>query len=147
MRTRALHFTAQIQNSPKAVMSYIADVRHRPLFLPSLKSVFDIQGDPVAVGTTWKWKWVALGIEFEGVGRCISYEPGRQYALRTEGGITSSWTYRAEAEGGGTRLTLDLEYEIPEKALGRLPTDAILDAVRKSEADHAIHNLKLILDQ
>ena len=147
MRTRHVQIAAQIRNSPEVVMGYIADVRNRPLFLASLKAVSDIKGEPSAVGTAWRWKWVALGMEFEGIGRCISYEPARQYVFRTEGGITSTWSYKAEGEGGGTRLTLDLEYEMPERALARMWSDAILDGLRKSEADHAIQNLKLILDQ
>jgi len=147
MRTRNGQITAHIQNTPDVVMGYIADVRNRPFFLPSLKSVAEIQGAPTAVGTTWKWKWIALGMEFEGVGRCISHEPGRQYVFRTEGGITSTWIYKAEAEGGGTKVTLDIEYEIPERVLARLSSDAILDTLRKSEADHATQNLKLILER
>jgi carbon monoxide dehydrogenase subunit G len=147
MNTRTVQITAHIQNSPDKVMNYIADVRNRPFFLPSLKAVADIQGDPSAVGTTWKWKWVALGMQFEGVGRCMSHERGRQYTFQTEGGIKSTWTYKAEPESGGTKVTCDLEYEIPERALARLSSKAVLDVLRKSEADHAVQNLKLILDR
>jgi carbon monoxide dehydrogenase subunit G len=147
MRTRTLQLDAYIENTPETVMRYIADVRNRPFFLPSLKSVSDIKGDASAPGATWRWKWVVLGMEFEGAGRCLSYEPGRQYAFRTEGGIASTWTYKAGAERTGTKLTVDIEYEVPEKALARLPSDTVLDALRKSEANTAIQNLKSILDK
>jgi uncharacterized membrane protein len=147
MTTQRLQVTAHVENSPEAVIGYIADVRHRPLYLSMLKSVSDIEGDPSAVGTTWKWTWVALGMEFEGIGRCLRHEPGRLYALQSEGGLESTWTYRAEPEGEGTRLTLDVEYQIPEKALGIVPTGAAAEALRKTEADRAVKNLKTILDR
>jgi carbon monoxide dehydrogenase subunit G len=138
---------AHIDNTPEAIIGYIADVRNRPLYLPSLKSVSDIQGEPSAAGTSWRWTWVSLGMEFEGRGRCLQHEPGKLYSFRTEGGIASTWTYRAEGEGKGTRLSIHIEYEIPERARPRLPSDAIAEAMKKTEADRVVQNLKHILDQ
>jgi carbon monoxide dehydrogenase subunit G len=137
--------TAYIANTPEAVIAYIAEVRNRPLYLPSLKSVSDIKEGPG--GTTWKWTFVALGMEFEGTGRVVKHEPGRLYAFTTEGGIASTWTYRAEPEGQGTRLTIHVDYDIPERARPRLPSEALAESMRKSEAERVVQNLKLILDQ
>jgi uncharacterized membrane protein len=145
--TRTIHADAHIENTPEAVIAYIADVRNRPLFISMLKSVSDIQGDPAGVGTTWKWTWSALGLEFEGTARSLEHEPGRRYAFQSEGGIESRWTYRAEPEQNGTRLTVDLEYEVPERALPILPTESILNSMRQSEIDRAVQNLKTILDR
>lgn len=147
MKSRSLQVTAHIDNTPEAVMSYIADVRNRPLYLPSLKSVSDLRGDPQAAGTTWKWTWVAPGLELEGVGRCLAYEPGRRYSFKSEGGIESTWTYQADPEDGATALTIQVEYTIPESALPRLPAESMIEAMEKSEADRAIQNLKVILDR
>ena len=49
--SRTIDATAHIDNKPEAVIGYIADVRNRPLYLPSLKSVTDIKEAPG--GTTW----------------------------------------------------------------------------------------------
>lgn len=144
---RAIEALAHIENTPEAVIGYVADVRHRPLFLPLLKSVSDIQGDPAAAGTTWKWIWLALGLEWEGVGRCLQVEPGRLYSFQTEGGIQSTWTYRAEPEGKGTKLSVRVEYEVPPKAVPLMPTEAVLANRRQTETEQAIKNLKEILDQ
>jgi len=147
MTTRTLQFDAYIENTPETVMRYIADVRNRPLFLPLLRAVSDITGDTFVPGATWRWSWAVLGMEFEGIGRCLSYQPGHEYAFRTEGGIGSTWTYRAVAERTGTKLTVDIAYEVPEKALVRLPSETVLEALRKSEASKATQNLKAILDK
>jgi carbon monoxide dehydrogenase subunit G len=143
--SRSIDATAHIKNTPEAVIAYIADVRNRPLYLPSLKSVSDIKEGPS--GTTWKWTFVALGMEFQGTGRVVKHEPGRLYSFTTEGGIISTWVYRAEPERKGTKLTVHVDYDVPERARPRLPSDAIGDAMKKTEAERAIQNLKLILDQ
>ena len=147
MPARHLELSTHLENTPEAVMSYIADVRNRPLYLPSLKSVTDIKEASGGAGTTWKWTWATLGMEFQGVGRCLKYEPGKIYSFKTEGGIDSTWTYSAEKDGNGAKLKVEVDYDIPERAKGRLPSDSITDAMRKSEADHAIQNLKVILDR
>ena len=56
MTTQRHHVTAHIKNKPEAVLAFIADVRNRTRYLPSLKSLTDIKGEPAAAGTTWKWK-------------------------------------------------------------------------------------------
>src|SRR5262249_59671169 len=109
-----------IDNSPEAVLGYVADVRNRTYYLPSLKAVSDITGEPASANTTWKWTWVLLGMEFVGTGRSLTYEPGKRYSFRTEGAIDSTWMYTAQPEGKGTRLTIEVEYEPPAGVLGRL---------------------------
>src|SRR6516165_1077644 len=116
MSTRSFEVSTYIENTPEMVLTYIANVRNRPLYLPSLKSVTDVKENPEGTGTTWKWTWVSLGMEFEGTGRCLKYEPGKRYSFKTEGGLASTWTYTAQPEGKGTKLAIHLEYDVPEKA-------------------------------
>jgi carbon monoxide dehydrogenase subunit G len=147
MSAKPIEVTTRIENTPEAVLGYIAEVRNRPLYLPSLKSVADIKEVAGGVGTTWKWTWVALGMEWEGIGRCLQHEPGKVYAFKTEGGIESTWTYTAEKDGDGTKLTVTVDYAIPEKARPRLPSESMGETMKKTEADRAIQNLKVILDR
>ena len=147
MAARNYQVAVHIENTPEAVIKYVADVRNRPLFFPSLKSVSDIKGDPSAVGTTWRWTFVALATEFQGTARCLEHQPGKLYSFQTAGGIESKFTYRAQPDKKGTKLTIDLEYTIPQPMESRLPTTKIADAMKKAEADQVIQNLKVILDK
>lgn len=139
--------TVHIHNTPETVMGYIADVRNRPFFLGPLKSVDIIQGEPDAVGTRWKWTWLALGMEFEGVGECVQYEPAKSYTFKTEGGIASTWTYLAEADGDGTKLTIKAEYEVPQSAVSRLPVASVAEKMKQGEAQRVADNLQIILNR
>ena len=135
-----------INNTPEAVIGYVADVNNRPLFLPSLKSVSDIEGEPTAVGTTWRWKWAMFGAEFEGSGRCLEHTPGQRYSFTTEGGIVSTFTYEATATDGGTNLSIRVDFEVPDTLLSRLGLESLLESLKKGDADQAAQNLKVILD-
>ena len=139
--------SGKIRNTPSAVIAYVADPRHRPLFFPSLKSISDIQGEPTAVGTSWKWTFATLGMEFTGKGSCTSHEPGKSYGFKTEGGIETAFTYRAAADGDGTLLTISMEYKIPESAKSKLPSEERGQKMRQAEAEQVLQNLQTILDR
>ncbi|MBI3468561.1 MAG: SRPBCC family protein [Planctomycetes bacterium] len=137
--------SVNIDNTPDAVMNYVADVRNRPLFLGPLKSVSNIQGEPSAAGTRWKWTWAALGMEFEGTGECLKHERGKLYSFCTQGGIASTWTYTAQPDGKGCKLNIAVDYEVPERAVGHLPAEAVANKMKQAEAARVAENLQLIL--
>jgi carbon monoxide dehydrogenase subunit G len=147
MTTQQHHVTAHIKAKPEAVLAFIADVRNRTRYLPSLKSLTDVRGGPAGAGTTWKWKFAVLGSEFEGTAESTQYEPGKLYAFQTKGGLESSWTYRTEPEADGTKLTIDVEFQVPEHLAARLPSPQVIETMKKAESDLVINNLKLLLEK
>ncbi len=147
MAAETFEVTAQIANTPESVIDYVSEVRNRPLFFPSLKSISDVKGDPRSVGTSWTWTFATLGMEFQGTGRCLEHVPGKLYSFSTEGGIESKFTYQTEPHDGGTLLTIRLEYSVPETARPKLPAESVSKAMMKAEAERVVQNLKSILDQ
>jgi hypothetical protein len=65
--------------------------------------------------------------------------------FQDRGGIASTWTYRAEPRGEGTVLTIDVDYEVPARASGKLPTADIAEQMKRAEADRVAKNLQVIL--
>ena len=133
-----------IDNRPDKVLGYIADVRNRTFFLPSLKAISKVQGEPASASTTWTWTWVLMGMEFVGTGKSLAYQAGKMYSFKTEGGIESTWTYTVAPEGKGTRLNIQVEFQAPKGILGRLRGDP--QARHQAEADQVLQNLKAILE-
>ena len=145
MSAQSVTAQVQINNSPQAVIEYIANSENRPLYLSSLKSISNIEGE--SVGGSWTWCWSLLGIDFEGTATCTQHEAGQCYTFKTEGGIESTFTYRAEADGEGTQLTMQVNFELPESALSQAGINNWLASSKQQEADATLENLKTILDQ
>ena len=143
---RTVEVGTHIRNTPEEVIRFISDVRNRKQYVDALKEVSNVQGD-AGLGQTWSWKFVALGHEFGGTGRCTQYEPGKLYAFETTGGAQSTWTYRAEPEGDGTKLSLNVKYTVPDDLLAQLPPDADPEAMEKTEADSVFAKLQAILNK
>lgn len=144
----SIEVTANVDNTPEAVLAYVADVRNRPYYLPSLKTVTEVKETANhGAGTTWKWTWLSLGMEFSGTGECLKYEPGKVYTFRTTGGISSTWTYTVTPRDRGTDLHVKVEFEVPESAKSRLPIPSVTETLKKAETERVVANLKAILDR
>ena len=147
MASRAVEAVVSISNSPATVIDYVTDMQNRMLYLNPLQSITNLQGEATEVGSSWNWSWMMLGVELEGVGVCTEYEAGKCYAFRTEGGIVSTFSYRAEPEGEGAKLAISVDFEVPS-AVAALPGgEGLLTTMEQSEAEKTVQNLKAILDQ
>ena len=88
-----------------------------------------------------------LGIDFEGTATCTQHESGQSYAFKTEGGIESTFTYLAEADGTGTKLTIRVDFELPASILSLAGLDGLLASAKQKEIETVTENLKTILNQ
>ena len=147
MSAHTVQTTIQIANSPEQVIEYLAEPDHRTLYLPSLKSITNFQGDAHSAGSSWNWCWSLLGVDFEGSASCTEYEPGSCFAFTTKGGIQSTFTYRATADGDGTSLTITVDFNTPLAVLALPGVDGLLEKTKQSETESIAQNLKTILDQ
>ncbi|MAV37640.1 MAG: hypothetical protein CMJ59_19530 [Planctomycetaceae bacterium] len=147
MPSHTVEAVAQISNPPEDVIAYVANAQNRTLYLAPLTSISNVQGESTEVGSSWSWCWSMLGIDFEGVGTCTQYEAGKCYAFKTEGGIESTFTYRVEADGNGSTLTITVDFETPAAVLALPGGEGLLEKLEQSEAETTVQNLKSILDQ
>lgn len=127
------------------VIEYIADVSNHPAFIGPLKSVADLSGDPRKPGTSWTWVFVMAGVELSGSAETLKYEPGRLFSYRTTSGALSTFEYTASGQGDGTRVTINVEYEIPETLLGKVQ-GPVVQRLNDLDGQRAVDNLKVILD-
>jgi carbon monoxide dehydrogenase subunit G len=146
MPKRTVDAQGQIANTPEAVIAHVCDVRNRQQSL-SLLQASDVQGDPAKAQQTWKYAFRVMGRELKGTAKATKCEPGKLYEFQTEGDARSTWTYRAEAAGQGTKLTLHVEYEIPDELLRQLPAGTDPATFEQAEAAKMFENLKKALDK
>lgn len=126
-------------------IEYIANVKNHPAFISSLKSIENLHGDPKHVGEEWDWIFVMAGVELHGKSQTVTYEESKQYAFKTNGSIDSTFTYTVEPEDDGIRLTLDVDYEIPQNVLGAVADATVVERLNEKEGDSVVQNLQAIL--
>lgn len=138
--------SAVINGDAEQIMNYIADVKNHPAFIGPLKSVANVNGDPRQAGTSWDWTFVMGGMEFTGRAETVSYESGRTFSYRTTTGVLSTFTYRAEPQGTGVKVSVDVTYEVPATLLSKMQA-TVVEKLNDAEGSRAVENLKAILDR
>jgi carbon monoxide dehydrogenase subunit G len=134
-----------VKRKPEAVIDYISDVENHPAFIPPLKSVANIAGDPKRKGTRWDWTFVMAGVEINGKAETADYQAGKRYSFKTTG-IDSTFIYSVEAADGGSQVTADVVYEVPQGVLAKIADKAVVERMNERDADRAAQNLRTILD-
>jgi uncharacterized membrane protein len=136
---------ASLKNvAPQKLIDYIADVRNHPAFLSALKSVENVNGDSKKKGTSWDWTFVMAGVEVKGRAETVDYAEGKLYSFKTTSGIESVFRYSVESENGGTRLTMEVTYEVPNHVLAKVANKAIVERANDEEGKRAVENLQTI---
>jgi uncharacterized membrane protein len=138
--------SAVINGNADQIMNYIADVKNHPAFIGPLKSIANVNGDPKKPGTSWDWTFVMAGAEFSGRAETVGYEAGKKFSYRTTTGVESTFTYTAEPQGGGVKVTVDVTYDVPGTLLSRMQA-SVVEKLNDAEGVRAVENLKAILDQ
>src|SRR5258708_12936597 len=125
-----------VTRKPEAVIDYISDVENHPAFIPALKSVANIAGDPKRKGTHWDWTFVMAGVEIKGKAETADYQAGKRYSFKTTG-IDSTFVYSVEAADGGTQVTADVVYDVPQSVPANIPDRTVVDPINEPHANPA----------
>jgi hypothetical protein len=135
-----------VKVDPIRLIDYIVQINNHPAFIPPLKSIDNVQGDPKQAGATWNWTFIMAGVELTGTATTVAYTPGKVFSYKTAGGIDSTFTYSVEPEAGGSRFSMDVLYELPQTLLAKVADKALIERLNDEQADQTVKNVKAILE-
>ncbi len=140
--------TIDIDAPPESVFELLTD-------LDRLQEWATIAGDtdnppekPLTQGAKWKHKVKVAGVELEADWNVVAIDPPRlvEYeATRSEGGWLKMRQSVAPV-GGGSRVELEVEYELPWGVLGRAVDKLVVERGNEREAQESLQNLKNLLE-
>lgn len=116
-----------------------------PIFIPNLNENSKIVPDQTQVGQRFEWRYNFFGVDLRGTGEVIAMEPNKSWTLETKGDAQSRWYYTFQPDGGGTRVTLRVEYEVPDTAFARV-SRPVSEKMNQRSCEQALDNLKAWLE-
>ena len=132
--------TITISAPVEKVFDYIDQPTNLPEIWPSLMEIKDVQTLPNG-GHTDRWVYKMAGMRFEGTTEGIEHVTNQRIVSKTKGGVESTQTWVFQPEAGGTKVTFEVEYNIPIPVLGKL-AEAIIVKMNDREGDSILANLK-----
>ncbi len=139
--------TVEIAAPVDQVFAFIADDPTRAtMFIPGLNRITNVAPAEAKPGQTWDYEFNWFGLVISGNSRCTKHERPSAFQFQTVTGNPSTWTYRLESRGSGTRLTFEVDFEMPENQLARFATAGMLQKMNESRAREVVGNLKALLE-
>lgn len=135
-------------NTPvDTAFAFVADHPERATsFIPGLNRIEDVAPRDAAPGQTWRYEFNWFGLVITGQSRCTRLERPRLYEFETISGNRSTWQYRFEPAGDGTRVTLHVDYDVPANQLARFATEGTLQSMNEQRAQETLANLKGLVE-
>ena len=146
-----IHRDVVVNVDPERCFDFIADPSLAPLFISSLYSITPIEVEPRGAGNKWGFEYDMFGVPLRGESECIEFERPNKYVWRSipeSSTIDTTFSYAFEPADGGTKVSLDVEYQVPDKVLGgKIADKLVVERMNEHEADAAISNLKVVLEE
>jgi uncharacterized membrane protein len=87
-----------------------------------------------------------MGVKFDGTSEYLEVVPNQRMNVKNTGGIPSTFDYRYVDDGGKTRVTMVVDYEVPGKLLGKIADRLVVERVNANAAENVLANLKAICE-
>jgi uncharacterized membrane protein len=113
------------------------------IFVPGLSKITNVANDK----RSWDYEFSWHGLGISGHAECTVAETPRKYQFETVTGNHSVWTYQCAAEDGKTKLSLEIEYEVPKNQLARFASDKILRTMNQHTVRQIVTNIKTLMEE
>ena len=139
--------SVDIATTPETCFEFVADAPERATtFIPGLNRISNVSSPHAAAGQSWEYEFNWFGLVISGTSQCTKYDKPSVYQFKTLTGNPSTWTYRFDPNGKHTRLTLDVEYELPQSQLARFAAAGVLEQMNRNRAREIVTNLKALME-
>jgi uncharacterized membrane protein len=127
------------------VFAYASAPNHLPEVWPSLVEVTNVKTKPDGkLGFDWVYKMA--GIRLHGHTERTEFQLNRSTTDKTEKGIKSTHRWSYEGKDDSTRVTVEVDYEIPGAVLSKL-AEPFVRRLNEREAEVLLANLKARLEE
>lgn len=128
------------------VFRYMASPHNGPAFIPYLSENANIFPKKDGVGQKFDYKFNMVGVELVGTAEVTVYDPPHKVVMSSEGDSDSKWTYIMEEVEGGTKVKIQIDYELSETALQRIANMMVINKIAQKTVEQMAENLKVILE-
>ena len=141
-----VHASTLINKPIQEVFEYTASPVNGPAFIPNLNENSNIQPEKPGVGQKFDWRFNMAGVDLRGQAEVTEYDSPKTAKIVSTGDSNSTWAYSFEEENGGTKVTLEVDYEVAQGAMQKIADKLVIDKLNQRSAEQSLENLKTILE-
>jgi uncharacterized membrane protein len=133
---------------PQRVYDVLAEVERLPQFSDMTVDVRNGPGRPVQVGDRFEQVVKVLGTELETEWEVVELAPASllRFEGTATGGAHATLVERLTPEGTGTRVEIEVDYELPLGLLGKAVDSMYLHGKNEEQAEEILSKLKALCE-
>lgn len=128
------------------VFEFVTHAENWTRYVTSLVDVKDLSSPQIEPGTTFKWTYRMLGMNFHGIGRVTEHVKNKKFGLKMEGSFPILETYTFTKTEAGTELNAEIQYEMPGKIMSVIANKGLMEKVNKKEAENVLAKIKMFCE-
>ena len=138
--------TATISAPPSKVYDFLSEAARATSFVPGLSKIDNVKPAAAQAGQTWSYEFDWFGLVVKGQSKCTRSERPSLHEFQTVTGNTSTWTYEIKPDGANSKLTLSVQYNVPDDAVSRFASRAVFEKMNQGRAHEIVSNIKAMLE-
>jgi uncharacterized protein YndB with AHSA1/START domain len=137
-----------IARRPAEVFALLTDLDRLPEWASMVVGTRDVSHTPLRTGCTFRQTLRIMGRDLESEWRVSALDPPHHvaYEAAAPGGGTLTMRQTVAQGDAGSRVALEIDYELPGGWLGELLDRAVVEAQNEREADASLDRLKRLLE-
>jgi uncharacterized membrane protein len=135
--------STDIEASPEDVFTLLTDLDRLPDWSTITVTTHDAPDQPLSKGDTFRQTLRVMGRQLDTDWTVTELDRPRHVAYEAKGpaGAALRMAQTVEASGDGSRVSFELDYELPGGAVGGLAAP-LIERRSEREVEHSLHNLK-----
>src|SRR3989338_4216159 len=134
-------------NKPiREVFEYMASPRNGLVFIPNLNENTNIFPEKDGAGQKFDWRFNMAGVDLRGKAEVSEYTSPTKVVISSKGDADSTWTYKLSETDGGTKVLVEIDYELAETVLQRIANKMLINKLAQNTTNQMLDNLKVILE-
>ena len=124
------------------IFKLLAEPERAVVFVPGLSKITNVAADK----RSWDFEFSWHGLGISGHAECTAAEAPKKYQFKTVSGNRSTWTYECTPDAGKTRVSLEIEYDVPKNQLARFASEKILRTMNQNTVHQIVTHIKTLME-
>jgi len=135
-------------NAPVSkVFGFVVDPQNWTRYVTSLVDVRDVSSSSAEKGTTFRWTYRMLGMNFSGNGEVVEHVKNKRFGMKMSGSFPIEESYSFTKVDEGTELAIEVKYEMPGRIMGVLANRGLVEKMNKKESDAVLSKIKMFCEE
>ncbi len=141
MAVARIHKSATIAAAVEKAFEIVDDPANFPRYVPNVHDVADIRRSDGRIGDSFRVIYKVLGVTFDETFTVTDYQRPNLIKSTFAGGMTGTFAWTFEPVPEGSRVTIDIDYELAGGPLGKAVDSLMLQRVNEKTIEDTLQNL------